>query len=77
MDFDDPPELLDPDETERAGDELLEPELDRVTLAGLLDLLPEERELFTAGLLEPELGRETFGGLLERLLRVERVLYPG
>ena len=70
-------ERLDPDETERAGDELLEPELERVTRAGLLDLLPEDLELVTDELLEPDLDLVTFEGLLVLLLLCGRLLYPG
>ena len=74
LDFEEPLERLDPDETERAGDELLEPELERVTLAGLLDLLPEDLALLTDELLVPELDLVTFEGLLLLLVLCGRLL---
>ncbi len=68
LDFEDPLERRDPDETERAGDELLEPELDLLTLGVLLDLLfPEELERVTDDFLDPELDLVTLEVLLERL----------
>ena len=68
LDFEDPLERRDPDETEREGDELLEPELDLVTLGVLLDLLfPEELERVTDDFLDPELDLVTLEVLLERL----------
>jgi hypothetical protein len=76
LDFEDPLERLDPDETERAGDELLEPELDLVTLGVLPDLdllLPEELERVTDDFLDPELDLVTLEVLLERLPLDERV----
>lgn len=74
LDFEDPLERLDSDETERAGDELLEPELDLVTLDVLLDLLfPEELERVTDEFFDLELDLVTLEVLLERLLLDERV----
>ncbi len=77
LDLEDPLERLDPDETERAGDELLEPELDLVTLDVLLDLdllLPEDLERVTDDFLDPEeLDLVTLEVLLERLPLDERV----
>jgi hypothetical protein len=70
VDLDELLERLEPELTERDGDELLEPELDLVTLAGLLDLvLTEGLERVMDALLEPELELVI---LLERL-EVERV----
>jgi hypothetical protein len=55
LDFEDPLERLDPEDVARAGDELLEPELDLVTLGVLLDLLlPEDVERVTDGVLDTE-----------------------
>jgi hypothetical protein len=65
LDFDDPLERLDPEDTDRDGEELREPVLDRVTLAGLLDLLPVDLERVTDDLFEPDLERVTLVGLLE------------
>ena len=46
--MEDPLERLDPDEVDRVADELLDPELDLVTLGALLDpRLPEDLELVT------------------------------
>lgn len=76
--MEDPLERLEPDETERAGEELLDPELERVTLAGLLDLLPlEDVERVTDELLLRllDLDLDTFGLLLERFPREDRDLY--
>jgi hypothetical protein len=73
LDLDEPLERLDPDETDRDGDELLEPELDRVTLAGLLELLRETLERVTDEFLEPELDLVTLEVLLERFLLEERL----
>lgn len=58
LDFEDPLERLDPDEVARAGDELLEPELDLVTLGVLFDpRFPEDVERVTDCVLasEPDL----------------------
>jgi hypothetical protein len=75
LDFEDPLERLEPDETERAGEELLEPELDRVTLDGLLDLLlPVDLERVTDDFLDPELDLVTLDVLPERVPLDERVL---
>lgn len=58
LDFEDPLERLDPDDVVRAGEELLEPELDLLTLGAgvLLDRrFPEEVERDIEDLLGPEL----------------------
>ena len=60
LDFEDPLERLDLEDVARAGDELLEPELDLVTLGVLLDLLlHEDDERVTDEFRDPELDLVT------------------
>jgi len=82
LDFEELLERLAPDELERADVELLEPELDLVTLGALLDLrFPEELDLVTDELFDLDLDLSTLVLFVLRVafegrFRVLGVLYP-
>jgi len=82
LDFEELLERLDLDELERADVELLEPELDLVTLGALLDLrFPEELDLVTDELFGLDLDLSTLVLFVVRVafegrFRVLGVLYP-
>ncbi len=82
LDFEEPLERLDPDELTRAGDELLDPELDLDILGALLDLrLPEDPDRVIDGLFGFDLDLFTLEVFVERvsledLFRVLEELYP-
>ena len=71
LDFEDPLDRLDPEDTDRAGEELLETELDLVTVGVLLDLrLVDEVERVTEDSLGAEYDLDTLDSGLLRLTRV-------
>jgi hypothetical protein len=68
LDFEDPLERLDPDDVERAGEELLEIELDLVTVGVLLEFrFPEKVEFVIEDSLDPEFDLDTLDSEEERL----------